>query len=165
MAVLKVATCQFPVGAEISAVPRVQEAGVQLVFHSFHAARYSAEKIATIGDGIGPEFATLNQSATHTYPGITMPAAMTAAAAASHVWISCPNSCAQQSCWPAFFVRADGITTGRLRRNVPGVLVSDVDTGQGLYDSTAPWRDRALASVLHSGTVVSDPRSDDRTRI
>jgi hypothetical protein len=37
----------------------------------------------------------------------------------------------------AFFVRADGITTGRLRRNVPGVLISAVDTRQDLYDSTA----------------------------
>jgi predicted amidohydrolase len=138
--------------------------GVQLVFHSFHAARLSAERIAAIGQTIGPEFAAVNRSAaTHTYPGITMPASMTAAAAANHVWISCPNSSAPQSCWPAFFVRADGITTGRLRRNVPGVLISTVDSERELYDSTAAWRDRAMAGVLHSGTPVDDPRSEDRT--
>jgi hypothetical protein len=62
---------------------------------------------------------------------------MAAAAACNHVWISCPNSSAPQSAWPAFFVRADGITTGRLRRSVPGVLISAVDTRQDLYDSTA----------------------------
>ena len=129
------------------------------------AARFSSERIAAVGQVIGPEFARLNRSATHTYPGITMPAAMTAAAAADHVWISCPNSSAPQSCWPAFFVRADGVTTGRLRRNVPGVLISALDPERDLYDSTAAWRDRALAGVLHSGTAVSDPRSDDRTRI
>jgi hypothetical protein len=66
--------------------------------------------------------------------------------------------------WPAFFVRADGITIGRLRRNVPGVLVSTVDTDQELYDSTALWRERAMVGTLYSGTPVSDSRSDDRTR-
>jgi len=138
--------------------------GVQLVFHSFHAARASHERITAIGKAIGPELSALNPAATHTYPGITMPAAMTTAAACNHVWISCPNSSAPQSCWPAFFVRADGITTGRLRRNIPGVLISAVDAGQELYDSTGPWRDRALYGTLHSGTLVSDPRSDERTQ-
>jgi hypothetical protein len=104
-----------------------------------------------------------NQAATYTYPGITMPAAMTAEAAFNHVWISCPNSSAPESCWPAFCVRADGVTTGRLRRNRPGVLLTTVDTGQDLYDSTAAWRYRAMAGVLHSGTLVSDRRSEDRT--
>jgi deaminated glutathione amidase len=138
--------------------------GVQLVFHSFHAAHASPGRIAMIGAAIGTEFRKLNPAATHTYPGITMPAAMTTAAACNHVWISCPNSSAPQSCWPAFFVRADGITTGRLRRNVSGVLISTVDTRQELYDSTAAWREQAMAGALHSGTLVSDPRSDDRTR-
>jgi deaminated glutathione amidase len=138
--------------------------GVQLVFHSFHAAAASPEQIAAIGSAIGTQYQQVNPAATHTYPGITMPAAMTAAAACNHVWISCPNSSARQSCWPAFFVRADGITIGRLRRNVPGVLVSAVDTGQDLYDSTAAWRERAMGGTLHSGTLVSDPRSDDRSQ-
>lgn len=137
--------------------------GVQLVFHSFHAAHASPERIAEIGLAVGLHFERLNPAATHTYPGITMPAAMTTAAACNHLWISCPNSSAPESCWPAFVVRADGITIGRLRRNVPGVLVATVDTDQELYDSTSVWRDRAIAGVLHSGSLVSDPRSDDRT--
>jgi len=66
---------------------------------------------------------------------------------------------------PRHLLLADGVTTGRLRRNVPGVLISALDPERDLYDSTAAWRDRALAGVLHSGTAVSDPRSDDRTRI
>jgi deaminated glutathione amidase len=137
--------------------------GVQLMFHSFHAARMSPARVASIGAAIGPQFAALNKAATFTYPGITMPAAMTAAAAANFMWISCPNSSARQSCWPAFMVRADGITVGRLRRNVPGVLVTTVDTDTDWYDSTAAWRGRALAGQLHSGTVPVDPRSADRT--
>jgi hypothetical protein len=36
---------------------------------------------------------------------------------------------------------------------------------QDLYDSTAAWRGRAMAGVLHSGTLVSDPRSEDRTSL
>ena len=107
----------------------------------------------------------INRAATFTFPGVTMPAAMTAAAAANHVWISCPNSSAPESCWPAFFVRADGITTGRLRRNVAGVLLSTVDTTEDLYDSTGPWRQAAISGTLHSGTLVSDPRSEDRTTL
>lgn len=34
---------------------------------------------------------------------------------------------------------------GRLGRNVPGVLFSEVDTEQELYDSTAVWRDSAMS--------------------
>jgi predicted amidohydrolase len=139
--------------------------GVNLVFHSFHAGHVSPDRIAEIGVAIGPELRGLNPAATHTYPGITMPAAMTTAAACNHVWISCPNSSAPQSCWPAFFVRADGITIGRLRRNVAGVLVSIVDTESQLYDSTAAWRDRAISGTLHSGTLIDDSRSHDRVTI
>jgi predicted amidohydrolase len=137
--------------------------GVQLVFHSFHAGNFPASRVAEVGEAIGTRFAAVNPAATFTYPGITMPAAMTTAAACNHVWISCPNSSARESLWPAFCVRADGITIGRLRRNVPGVLVSTVDTDLDLYDSTGAWRERAMAGVLHSGTLVRDPRSADRT--
>jgi deaminated glutathione amidase len=138
---------------------------VELVFHSFHAGNAPAARMAAIAEAIGPELAPLNRAATFTYPGITMPAAMTAAAACNQVWISCPNSSKPQSCWPAFFVRADGVTTGRLRRNSPGVLLTTVDTEQQLYDSTAAWRGRAMAGEFHSGTLNSDPRSADRTSL
>lgn len=139
--------------------------GVDVVFHSFHAANAPPELVDSIGEHIGAPHRRFNPAPTFTYPGITMPAAMTAAAASSHVWISCSNSSARESMWPAFFVRADGITIGRLRRNTPGVLISSVDTEQMLYDSTSPWRDRALRGVLHSGTAVDDARSTNRTAL
>lgn len=139
--------------------------GVELVFHSFHAGNISSERVAEIGAAIGPELRQVNPAPTHSYPGITMPAAMTAAAACNHVWISCPNSSARESAWPAFFVRADGVTVGKLRRNVPGVLVSTVDTEESLYDSTRTWRRQAMSGVLHSGTLVADQRSTCRDRL
>ena len=54
--------------------------GAELVFHSFHAGNISPQRLAEIEERIGPELRTLNPAPTHTYPGITMPAAMTAAA-------------------------------------------------------------------------------------
>ena len=119
--------------------------------------------MTAIGARIGPHLRSLNAAPSFTYPGITMPAAMTGVAASDNVWISCPNSSAVESLWPSFFVRADGVTVGRLRRNRAGVLVSTVDTTEDLYYSTAAWRERALRGQLHSGTLVSDPRSADRT--
>jgi predicted amidohydrolase len=137
--------------------------GVQLIFHSYHAGNVSRRQLRAIRAQVGQEFHRLNKGTT--YPEITMPATMQAAAASSHVWISCSNSSARHSCWPAFFVRADGVVTGRLRRNTTGVLVSTVDTDESLYDSTRAWRGRAMRGVLHSGRTVRDPRSANRTRL
>jgi deaminated glutathione amidase len=131
---------------------------VKVMFHSFHAGNFPAGRVAEIGAAIGTEYAALNPAATFTYPGITMPAVMTGTAACNNVWISCPNSSAAESLWPSFFVRSDGITIGRLDRNAPGVLISMVDTEQDLYDSTGPWRRRAIAGVLHSGELAEDDR-------
>ncbi|MER7460033.1 carbon-nitrogen hydrolase family protein [Micromonospora sp. NPDC126480] len=137
--------------------------GVQLMFHSYHAAHASPDTMAQLRAEIGVEQQALNPGLT--YPGITMPASMTAAAASSHVWISCPNSSAPESCWGAFFVRADGVTTGRLPRNRAGILISTVDTSENLYDSTHRWREHALAGVLNSGSLVRDERSANRTAL
>lgn len=135
--------------------------GVQLVFHSFHAGHIGPEDFAAREALVGAENWPLNPATT--LPGITQPAMMHAAAGSNHVWISCPNSSAHRSCWPSFFVRPDGVVTGRLVPHEAGVLVSVVDTEERLYDSTAVWRDRAMRGVLHSGTLVRDLRSNDRT--
>jgi predicted amidohydrolase len=134
--------------------------GVQLVFHGFHAGNVAAGRMRAleryVGDG------NHRHNAGRTLPAITMPATMQAAAANSFVWISCSNTSARESCWPAFFVRPDGVVTGRLRRNVAGILVSQLDTRQPLYDSTAAWRERAMRGVYHSGSLVRDARSRRR---
>ena len=120
--------------------------------------------MAAIGDVIGPAHRRHNATAaTFTYPAITMPAAMTAADGLEPHLDQLRELVGPRGLWPAFVVRADGITVGRLRRNRSGVLVTRVDTDQALYDSTVDWRDRAIDGVLHSGTLVDDPRSSDRT--
>jgi len=136
--------------------------GVDVLFHSFHAAHFDPARLALVQAAIGPENFRFNHGGT-TYPEITMPPTMQAAAAANHLWISCSNSSARESCWPAFFVRPDGVITGRLNRNRSGILLSRVDPKQTFYDSTVAWRDRAMRGVLHSGRVVRDPRSTRRT--
>ncbi len=137
--------------------------GVQLMFHSYHAAGISAERYQAMRDDVGRDFAKLSEGAT--LPAITMPATMRSYAANCHVWVSCPNSSARHSCWPSFFVRPDGVVVGKLRRHRAGVLVSSVDPDAPLYDSTVAWRDRAIEGSYHSGKLVNDKRSADRHRL
>jgi predicted amidohydrolase len=137
--------------------------GVQLVFHSYHAAHISPERVRRMEAAVGKEHHAFSRGTT--YPGITMPATMIAAAAGSHLWISCPNSSARESCWGSFFVRADGVITGQLERHSTDILLSTVDTEADLYDSTLAWRGRALAGTLHSGSLVQDERSEKRTEV
>lgn len=137
--------------------------GVQLLFHSFHAAHISPQRLKTMEAAASVEFPTLNRGTT--YPAITMPATMIACAASSYLWISCPNSSAEESCWGSFFVRADGVIEGQLERHSTGVLLSAVDTEAKLYDSTIAWQQRALQGVFHSGRLVDDARSILRTEL
>ena len=137
--------------------------GVQLMFHSYHAGNIEPKQLEAMQKQVGTRFHKFNRGST--LPEITMPAAMQAASASSHVWISCSNSSARESCWPSFFVRPDGVIIGRLRRNVAGVLISTVGTNARLYDSTVAWRDRAMRGIYHSGRLVQDKRSDERKRL
>ena len=135
--------------------------GVQLMFHSYHAAHIDPARYRAMQDAVGPHHHPLNPGTT--IPAITMPATMHAYAAHNYMWISCPNSSAPESCWPSFFVRPDGTLTGRLALHATDILLSTVDTDEPLYDSTVAWRLRAITGTLHSGTLAPDPRTDDRT--
>lgn len=137
--------------------------GVQLMFHSYHSGHASPERVKVMEHEVGTRFCRLNRGLS--LPEIRMPATMQASACSNHVWISCSNTSARESCFPSFFVRADGVITGRLRRNRSGVLISTVDTDERLYDGTAAWRNRAMRGVFHSGAVVRDKRSNDRTEL
>jgi predicted amidohydrolase len=136
---------------------------VDLMFHSFNAAHADPERFAAMEQAVGIGNHALNPATT--YPGITQPAMMHAAAGSNYMWISCPNSSAHRSCWPSFFMRPDGVIAGRLALHETGVLLSQVDTQERFYDSTAAWRERAMQGVMHSGALAQDPRSDDRTTI
>lgn len=137
--------------------------GVRMVFHSYHAGGISPGRFAAMREEVGEDLRRFNPGST--LPEITMPATMISEAANNHVWISCPTSSARESCWGSFFVRPDGVITGRLRRNTAGVLVSEVDVNERIYDSTAAWRERAMSGVLHSGALVRDERSENRKRL
>lgn len=139
---------------------------VELVFHSFHAGGVTKRGMREARAYAGSELERLSGAAT--IPGVVMPATVTASAANNYLWISASNNSARESCWASFVARPDGFTVGRLRRNVAGVLVTDVDVAVPLYDSTAAWRRRAMEGTLHSGRLpggsAGDSRSRDRSR-
>ena len=137
--------------------------GVQLMFHSYHAGHIDAERFRAMQNQVGFDNHQFNPEIT--IPGITQPAAMHVAAANNYMWISCPNSSARESCWSSFFVRPDGVITGKVKRHTTGILLSTVDTEAKFYDSTVAWRDRAMKGIFHSGEVVQDRRTDERTRL
>jgi predicted amidohydrolase len=120
--------------------------GVELLFQSFHNARYGEELIAE--RQIQKEI---------------VPATIMCHAATNHLWISATNSTAKHSMWASFFTRPDGKITGRLEVHTPGVLISEVNPEPKLWDAAGPWRDRAMQGCLYSGELVEDPRSQDRT--
>jgi predicted amidohydrolase len=122
--------------------------GVQLLLFSYHNGHTTKAHLR--------KFSNIH--------AIAVPATMQAYAANNNMWISANNTSARESQWPSFFVRPDGNITGRLRRNVTGILYTTVDTRAKLYDASADWRDRALAGIYHSGKLVRDKRSTCRTK-
>jgi predicted amidohydrolase len=119
--------------------------GVQLMFHSYHNARMKPAKYRS-----------------YNIWGTIVPPTMQTYAANNFMWISSNNSATPMSSWPSFFVRPDGIITGKLKNNRAGVLLSTVDTRAKIYDASVAWRDRAMKGVLHSGKLVRDSRSTQR---
>lgn len=140
-----------------------KQRGVHCVLHSFHAAAATGSLLNTMKAHVPSPCRAASGGST--LPEITMPASMIAGAASSHMWFSCPNSSAPESSFGSFFIRADGVVTGRLGRHENGLLISTIDLNQPLYDSTKSWRDRAMAGQFHSGSLVMDPRSRNRTRL
>lgn len=137
--------------------------GVQVMFHSYHAGHISADFYQFMQQQVGAENHQYNS--TNTIPGITQPAAMIASSSNNYMWISCPNSSAKNSCWASFFIRPDGVITGRSPLHESGALISEVDTDIEFYDSTVAWRQRSIDGIYHSGELVEDSRSQDRTSL
>jgi predicted amidohydrolase len=117
--------------------------GVQCLFHSFYNARAAGPGVLTV----------------------VMRPTLQCHAATNYVWISGANASARYQCWPSVLVQPDGRIVGRLARHRAGVMVNAVDTNQQFYDASAPFRDDAIRGVLHSGGLVDDPRSHDRTSL
>lgn len=92
---------------------------------------------------------------------ITVPATLQAAAASNYFTVSANNG-TRRYAWPSFVVNAEGVIISKARAHRPAVLVNTIDTRQKLYDASGAWRDRCMRGILHSGTLVSDPRSRNR---
>jgi predicted amidohydrolase len=119
--------------------------GIELMFQSFHNARMSAARLRRLNIW-----------------GIVVPASMQSYAANNYIWVSTNNSSTPPCAWGSFFVRPDGVITGKLKNARPGVLVTEVDTKARFFDASEHWRDRALRGVYHGGTLVRDARSSQR---
>lgn len=115
--------------------------GVQCIFDSFHNARKK-----------GP-----------TIHSVIMHPTLQAHAATNYFWISVNNSSAYCQSWPGAFIQPNGVIVEKLKLNRAGIIVNTVDTTKKLYDASAPYRERSMSGTLHSGTLVKDKRSRDRT--
>ena len=135
--------------------------GAQLMFHSYHNGHATDDRAKQARHDVERRYRNLNHG--DNVWGITVAATMQSQAANNYMWISCNNTSAKESFWPSFFVRPDGIITGRLKLNQAGVLLSTVDPQQKYYDASIAWRDRAMRGFHHSGTTVRDRRSQLRT--
>jgi hypothetical protein len=114
--------------------------GVRLMLYSFYNARQKAGSI---------------------HPEI-MPVTARAYASVNNMFVSINNSSAPRS-WSSRFITPDGLVGARLATDEPGVMVNVVDIHRTYYDASGPFRSDALRGKLHSGEVVADPRSEDRT--
>jgi predicted amidohydrolase len=141
----------------------LKKQGVELIFHSYHAGNMSEQRQKLMESQIGEPYFSLNPG--KTYPEITMPATMISYAGNNYVWVSCSNTSARESCWGSFIVRPDGIITGRLEKNVEGILMTEIDTAVEYYDSTKFWRKRAINGCYYSGDMVVDRRSENRNEL
>lgn len=139
----------------------LKKQGVEVIFHSYHAGNMNIERQEMMENQIDKEFEKLNNG--KTYPEITMPATMTSYASNNYVWISCSNTSAKESCWGSFMVRPDGVTVGKLQKNIESILITEINTQDSYYDSTKYWRLRAIEGKYHSGIKIIDKRSENRT--
>lgn len=141
----------------------LKKKNVELIFHSYHAGNIAKDRQKQMEQEIGTNYHHLNPE--KTFPELTMPASMISYAANNYLWISCCNTSAKESCWPSFFVRPDGVITGKLERNIDSVLLSEIDTDNQFYDSTKFWRERAMNGIFYSGEKISDIRSQSRDKL
>ena len=93
-----------------------------------------------------------------------MPITAQTRAATNYFYMSLTNSSAAES-WPCHFITPDGLIQNKLTTNIPGVLIFEVDLSKKYYDASRKYRENALNKILHSGKIVHDRYSDNRTKI
>jgi len=120
--------------------------GVEVIFQSFHNAR-----------------AMVVDDPNYNIWRTIVPSTMACRAAENHFWVSANNSVARPSRWASFAVRPDGQIVGKLHMHRAGVLITEMNRDPNLFDAPGLWRDSAMCGQLHSGQIVADRRSTDRT--
>jgi predicted amidohydrolase len=116
-----------------------RKSGTDVIFQSFYNARQGKGSI---------------------HP-IIMHITAQARAATNYFHMSLTNSSAPES-WPCYFITPDGLIRNKLEKNVPGILISDIDTGEKYYDASSEYRPDAMSGKLNSGETINDPRSKNR---
>jgi predicted amidohydrolase len=111
-----------------------------VIFQSFHNARMSKGAI---------------------HPTI-MHITAQARAATNYFYMSLTNSSVPES-WPCYFLTPDGLIQNKLEANVPGILISDVDTKMDYYDASGRYRLDAMNGKLNSGDLLPEAQSKNRT--
>ena len=120
---------------------KYKQLGVELMLVSFHNARMNMEQ----------------RDKYIVYVTTTIQAA----AGSNYFAISANNSSSKYA-WPSFVVNAEGLIISRARSHRPEVMINMIDTKEKLYDASSGWRNRCMKGVFHSGTLVRDPRSQNR---
>ena len=87
------------------------------------------------------------------------------AAAASNYFAVSATNCCRRYAWHSFVVNAEGIIVDKARPHRSTILINTIDTSEKLYDASDAWRDRCMRGIYHSGDLVRDARSRNRTSL
>lgn len=100
--------------------------GAELLFQSWYDGNYSEEEYQTVGKTLGE----------------VIPGFVRGNAANNKLWISAANTSKKQSSFPAFVVQPDGVVLGKQKRNVAGILISEIDFDKEFMDLSGHLRDK-----------------------
>ena len=102
--------------------------GAQIVFQSFYDGNLSPGEYIEEG---------MEQ-------GQVIPGTMRGNAANNYLWISSSNISNRESTFPSFVLRPDGGMYNKLKRNIPGLLISVIDFEKEFADLSRHWRGKIL---------------------
>jgi predicted amidohydrolase len=111
-----------------------KKAGVQLIFQSWYDGGLSPSDYTNEGEELGS----------------LITGYVRGNAANNYLWISASNTCRPESSFPAFVARPDGRIINKLKRNITGLMISEIHPDQDFTDPSGPWRDRAYEGIFHS---------------
>jgi predicted amidohydrolase len=99
--------------------------GVEVLFQSWYDGNYTEEEYNSEGKNLGE----------------VIQGYVRGNAANNKLWVSAANTSKKQSSFPAFVCRPDGSVSGKLKRNVSGVLISEIDLKKEFMDLSSHLRD------------------------